>query len=55
MRLAIAFGSRGKGNALAHYEPSRAVINLTKMKGAGSLAHEFGHALDDMLGQRLGL
>lgn len=55
MRLAIAFGARGKGNALAHYEPSRAVINLTKMKGAGSLAHEFGHALDDMLGLRAGL
>lgn len=55
MRLAIAFGARGKGNALAHYEPSRAVINLTKMKGAGSLAHEFGHALDDMLGVRAGL
>lgn len=55
MRLAIAFGSRGKGNALAHYEPGRVVINLTKMKGAGSLAHEFGHALDDMLGQRVGL
>lgn len=49
-KLAIAFGSRGKGKALAHYEPARVVINLTKMKGAGSLAHEFGHALDDALG-----
>ena len=54
-RLSIAFGSRGSGNALAHYEPDREVINLTKMKGAGSLAHEWGHALDDITGKQLGL
>lgn len=51
-RLSIAFGSRGSGNALAHYEPLREVINLTKMKGAGSLAHEWAHALDDIIGKR---
>lgn len=50
MRLAIAFGSRGSGNALAHYEPGRVVINLTKMRGAGCLAHEWAHAFDDFLG-----
>ena len=55
MRLAIAFGARGKGRALAHYEPARVVINLTKLKGAGSLAHEWGHAFDDYLGQQCGL
>ena len=47
--LAIAFGSRGKGGrsaGIAHYEPARQVINLTKMKGAGSLAHEWIHAMD---------
>ncbi len=54
-RLSIAFGSRGSGNALAHYEPDREVINLTKMKGAGSLAHEWGHALDDIMGKKFGL
>lgn len=53
--LSIAFGARGSGNALAHYEPLREVINLTKMKGAGSLAHEWGHALDNILGKKLGL
>ena len=52
-KLSIAFGSRGIGNALAHYEPDREVINLTKMKGAGSLAHEWGHALDDIIGKQL--
>lgn len=44
--LAIAFGARGRGNAMAHYEPMQEVINLTKMRGAGSLAHEWGHAFD---------
>jgi hypothetical protein len=50
-RLAIAFGARGKGGALAHYEPSRKVINMTKHGGAGSLAHEWGHALDNIMHQ----
>lgn len=54
-RLSIAFGARGHGNALAHYEPLKEVINLTKMKGAGSLAHEWGHALDDFIGKQLGV
>lgn len=46
--LALAFGARGQGltGAKAHYETGYAVINLTKMKGAGSLAHEWFHALD---------
>jgi hypothetical protein len=50
-RLAIAFGARGKGTALAHYEPDRKVINMTKYGGAGSLAHEWGHAMDNILYQ----
>jgi len=48
-RLAIAFGARGKGKASAHYEPGRKVINITKERGGGSLAHEWGHALDNIL------
>ena len=50
--LAIAFGARGHSRALAHYEPGREVINLTKMKGAGSLAHEWGHAFDDYIAKK---
>lgn len=45
--LGLAFGSRGRGGrraALAHFEPSNNAINLTRLKGAGSMAHEFGHA-----------
>lgn len=56
--LAIAFGARGRGGsgaASAHYEPLRQVINLTKLSGAGCLAHEWGHALDHHLAQSLGL
>ena len=49
-KLAIAFGARGHSSAAAHYEPERNVINLTKMSGAGCLAHEWGHALDAYIG-----
>jgi len=52
--LGIGFGSRGTGKAMAHYEPLRSVINLTKIKGAGSLAHEWMHALDDHIGKLTG-
>lgn len=45
-RLGLAFGSRGQGRAAAHFEPSNDVINLTKTKGDGTVAHEWGHALD---------
>lgn len=48
--LAIAFGSRGTGKAAAHYEPQRAVINMTRLRGAGTLAHEWAHAWDHFLG-----
>lgn len=50
--LSMAFGSRGNGgkkSACAHYEPLKKVINLTKLGGAGSLAHEWFHALDNYL------
>lgn len=50
-KIGIAFGARGLGgHAIAHYEPGLNMINLTKMKGAGTLAHEYGHALDYNIG-----
>ena len=52
--LGIAFGARGSGMASAHYEPSEVVINLTKTKGAGSLAHEWWHALDNYFSRKAG-
>lgn len=51
--LGIAFGARGSGTALAHYEPDLKVINITRNAGAGALAHEWFHALDNYLAQNL--
>lgn len=45
--LGLGFGSRGSGKFAAHFEPDMLVINLTKTRGAGSLAHEWFHALDN--------
>ncbi|MEJ6520340.1 LPD5 domain-containing protein [Shewanella bicestrii] len=55
--LGLAFGARGSGGvnaAAAHYEPGKIVINLTKKNGAGSLAHEWYHALDNALSRKRG-
>lgn len=51
--LGLAFGARGSGGknaAAAHYEAKQVVINLTKKNGAGNLAHEWWHALDNYFG-----
>ena len=45
--LGMSFGARGSGSASAHYESDNLVINLTKTRGAGTLAHEWFHALDN--------
>lgn len=47
--LGVAFGSRGRSAAMAHYEPSNRVINLTKNSGFGSFGHEFFHAYDHLI------
>lgn len=54
--LALAFGARGHGlsSAAAHYERDYAVMNLTKLQGAGHLAHEWFHALDHYFGRQDG-
>lgn len=54
--LGLAFGARGKGGKNApnaHYEPGHRVINLTKTRGAGSLAHEWFHAFDHFVMDQL--
>ena len=53
-QLGIAFGARGGGRAAAHYDPDKVVINLTKTQGAGSLAHEWWHAIDNYFARRRG-
>lgn len=47
--LSIAFASRGGGKASAHYESLRKVINVTKTRGGGAIAHEYMHYLDNIL------
>jgi hypothetical protein len=55
--LGMAFGARGKGGKRsfkAHYERDYVVINMTKEKGAGSLAHEWWHAVDNYFARMVG-
>lgn len=52
--LGLGFGSRGAGWASAHFEPNKFVINLTKTRGAGALAHEWFHALDNYFQRQRG-
>lgn len=50
-KIGVAYGARGKGgSAMAHFEPWSFMINLTKDKGFGTFAHEYGHALDYFFG-----
>ncbi len=54
--LGIAFGAQGRGgNAAAHFVPGHNEINLTKTMGAGTLAHEWGHALDHYFATQAGM
>lgn len=63
--VSFSFGARGIGGAVAHFEPTTFIINVTRYNqdteisksqrfvntgGAGSVAHEFGHALDYYFG-----
>lgn len=49
--LGMAFGARGGGRFMAHYEPGKLVINMTKIRGGGSMAHEWAHAMDHYFGE----
>lgn len=53
-RLGLCFGSRGYGGRRApnaHFEPANRAINLTRMRGDGSLAHEYFHAIANHFGR----
>lgn len=54
-RLSLAFGARGKGKARAHYELTNKIINITRFAGGGTIAHEWGHFLDNILAESNGL
>ena len=53
--IGVAFGAQGKGGAAAHFVSGFNEINLTRESGAGSLAHEWAHALDHHFGRQAGL
>lgn len=56
-KLGLAFGARGAGGiraAAAHFESKQFVINLTKTRGAGSFAHEWWHAVDNLVATKAG-
>lgn len=44
--LALHYGIGGRPGASAHYQPSGRVLALAKNAGGGSLAHEWFHAFD---------
>lgn len=50
--LGLSIGARGSGHGVAKYEPDKKVISLTKFAGGGSLAHEWGHAIDNILAEK---
>lgn len=49
-KLSLNFGVRNSGNTMAYYSPSSEGLYFTKFSGAGTLAHEWFHALDHYLG-----
>jgi Large polyvalent protein associated domain 23/Large polyvalent protein-associated domain 1 len=53
--LGLAIGAQGGGLAAAHFVPGVNEINLTRTSGAGSLAHEWAHALDHYYATQGGL
>lgn len=52
--LTLDFATRGTAGSAATYWPDYKVINLNKRNGDGSLAHEFGHYLDNLLAKKAG-
>lgn len=54
--LGLAIGAQGGGGShAAHFVPGVNEINLTRTSGAGSLAHEWAHALDHYFATQAGL
>ncbi|MFO6425209.1 CLCA_X family protein [Motilimonas sp. KMU-193] len=52
-QLNFAFGTGGQSGVQAHYAPSSRTLALAKNAGAGALAHEFWHAFDHYITDKL--
>lgn len=50
--LSLEYGIGGQRGVSAHYTPAKRSLSLAKNAGAGSLAHEWFHALDHYLATR---
>ena len=44
--LKILFAASGHGRAMAHFDPARNSVNLTRKSGDGTVAHEMAHYFD---------
>lgn len=51
--LSISFGVGGKKHACAHYNSAKRQLALAKNAGGGALAHEWFHAFDHYICQKL--
>lgn len=54
-KLNISFAARGRGYASGHYETLYEVINMTRLRGAGTFAKLWFHALDDAIAKHCGI
>lgn len=52
--LGLAIGAQGSGAHAAHFVPGVNEVNLTRTHGAGSLGHEYAHALDHYFANQAG-
>lgn len=51
--LGLQYGKGGRPGVSAHYVPMLRKLSLAKNAGAGSLAHEWFHAFDHYMGQKM--
>ncbi len=51
--LSFQYGIGGRPGVAAHYDPSQCCFSLAKNAGPGSIAHEWFHALDHYLGNKV--
>lgn len=51
--LAITFGIGGQPGVCAHYQPQGRILALAKNAGGGSLAHEWFHAFDHYIADKM--
>lgn len=51
--LGLQYGKGGRPGVAAHYMPATRQLSLAKNAGAGSLAHEWFHAYDHYMGDKM--